>query len=327
MPADSAANRVRNLLSLIPVLYANRGRPASEVLPVTGHKSVEELEDDLSAMMLIGVPPFQPQQLLDIYIDPEEKTIEVYSTLGLEKPLQFDIQEMLAIRKIIENDISYRTGSGLNSSDSAHILEKLSSIPVEYEQIPESGVLIDQIESAIEQNKQIQIDYSAATTIATDEPVMRTTDPYVIFRFQGNAYLVARDHSKNAVRNFRVDRIMNLKVLSEARTTQPGPGLKESLLQTFVFAETRTGIDVTFACHPDIERNLARFIDFSRAVASKSDFSYPVRWNCYRLNVPDSGWFAGIAKSFGNKIVVLSPQNLRDSVKASLEIDIPALLS
>ncbi|MEL6440842.1 MAG: WYL domain-containing protein [Cyanobacteria bacterium J06621_8] len=76
-----------------------------------------------------------------------------------------------------------------------------------------------QLQEATSKSRQVWISYYAATTNSKSE---RTIDPYLLNIYRGtNPYVVAYCHLRKALRDFRIDRIQQLKVLKTTFTRDP----------------------------------------------------------------------------------------------------------
>lgn len=76
-----------------------------------------------------------------------------------------------------------------------------------------SGASLRELGSALLRRKRVTFRYHA---FGSDETTLRTVEPFGLFLQSGHWYLVARDVEKDAVRNFRVRRISDVKANQKA---------------------------------------------------------------------------------------------------------------
>ncbi len=88
----------------------------------------------------------------------------------------------------------------------------------------------DIIFNAIREKKRLQIKYY---TISRDEVSDRKIDPYHLFNFEGIWYLVAYCYKREEVRDFALDRILNIKVLNEKFEIRENFNIKDYLKKSF----------------------------------------------------------------------------------------------
>ncbi|MET0826123.1 MAG: hypothetical protein ABWZ89_06380, partial [Acidimicrobiales bacterium] len=73
MGRPSAGERLKRLLALLPWLAAHPGSTIAEISERFG-LSPQQLEDDLAVVWMVGVPPYTPDQLIDVEFDGDVTT-------------------------------------------------------------------------------------------------------------------------------------------------------------------------------------------------------------------------------------------------------------
>ncbi|MEW5718979.1 MAG: YafY family protein [Chloroflexota bacterium] len=140
------------------------------------------------------------------------------------------------------------------------------------------------------------------------EPQTREVEPYAVVHRSGWWYVVGHCRLRNALRSFRVDRIVEVTLLDKTFQTPADFDIRAFLAQAF---ESETKIQVRMRFAPQgahIARDLAGTWD---ALEEQSDGAVIVA-----LTMPDLQWAASMALGFGPVVTVLEPADLRQTVRA-----------
>jgi proteasome accessory factor C len=200
-PAPDTAARLRRLLAILTWLAQEGEAPIDEVatrFDLTPSALVAELE----MAACYGVPPYSPDQLLEIIVTDE--TVSTRVGTALARPRRLSPREGLALAA------SARALLAVPGSDEggalSRALDKLDralggpAVEVELD-APE---LLDVVRSAVEGGERLAITYYSASTDQTGE---RTITPRYLFASEGHWYVDAWCETAGGVRRFRVDRI------------------------------------------------------------------------------------------------------------------------
>jgi proteasome accessory factor C len=211
MSSERTVARLSRLLAMIPWVVANPGRPPEEVQQRFGYTSQAELVKDLETLFLCGLPGYGPEQLMDMYIDDDEVSIEMAEYFAA--PLRLTAAEALVLLAAGSAVLS----SGLGSSDALErAVSKLRSViaPPEIFDVglDASPGVTALLEEAVRERRVVRIVHASMASHATTE---RDIEPWSVFTTLGNWYVVA--HCRRAVgrRVFRVDRIREAEMLDE----------------------------------------------------------------------------------------------------------------
>jgi len=164
---------------------------------------------------------------------------------------------------------------------------------------------VDAIADAVVQRTPLRFRYRTADGDTAD----RTVDPYAIVQRRGAWYLVGRDHVRDAVRAFRLDRLVG-------KAREAGASGGYTVPDDFVPAAAVSGpegqrVDVEVAVHPQARWavELRGGVDTGRTHAGLAVLRLP------DLDpVRDRSWLLGL----GADVVVLEPADLRAQVVAGL---------
>jgi proteasome accessory factor C len=202
MARPEAGDRLRRLLAILPWL-AERGRvPIREVADRFG-MSPEEVVAELELAACCGLPPYTPDQLIELIVTDEE----VEANLGgrLSRPLRFTAAEGFtvaasarAILAVPGADPDGALARALAKLEAA--LGRRAEVTVELD----APQLLDVVRRAIADRERLEITYYSASR---DELTRRRIDPRAVFNAEGRWYANAWCHLAGGVRLFRVDRM------------------------------------------------------------------------------------------------------------------------
>ena len=215
-----AGSRLLRLLAVLSWL-ARRGRvPVSELSERFGI-TPDELVADLELAACCGVPPYTPDQLMEIIVDEHE----VVANLGAElaRPRRLTAAEGFALAA------SARAISAVPGADPdgalRRALAKLDAVLGDRGQLRidvREPAHLALIRAAAQAGEQFELRYYSASS---DHESLRVVDPAEVVAIEGRWYLDGFCHRAEGMRRFRVDRV------SEARRTgqpschgRPGAG-------------------------------------------------------------------------------------------------------
>lgn len=200
-----ARDQLARLLTLIPWLARNSPASIDEVAERFG-VSRKQLVRELSAVSLVGVPPYTPDTLIEVFFDDEK--VGVYLAQPFDRPLRLSPSEALSVFAAAQT-MAMLPGID-HDGPLQRALQKLGNsldldqntlqIDVGHAQPDVMAVLRD----GVDQNLSVDIDYYS---FARDERTTRRVDPYRLSGHGGFWYLQAWCHRANDHRIFRIDRI------------------------------------------------------------------------------------------------------------------------
>lgn len=209
--------RLRRLLSIIPMIQ-RRGEVSLSELQETLGVSRRELQGDLNAIMLCGVPPYLPNDYISVFIDDDKVTIDYADHFS--RPARLTLPEALALRLAIarlqvpENGPLYEaTQELLTSLDRVMLGDDFASLEgsIEGGEAEQVSPKLAQLDLAIEEQLPLRFTYYSPSS---ERVTPRQVRPYGRGDRSGNQYLIAYCEDRKDVRTFRVDRISDL-VLDE----------------------------------------------------------------------------------------------------------------
>lgn len=205
-PRETAADGFRRIMAIVPWI-AERDGPRIDEVCERFDVSREQLLEDLDVVFMVGIPPYTPDELIDVIIEDDR----VWVTLGryFTRPLNLTATEALGV---------LAAGSGLLAtagSDAGGPLERAldklrAAMGVRAGDLlgidlggADSDVL-RLVQEAAATRRTVEIDYYS---YSTDEHRVRLVDPFRVYATDGNWYVIGYCHTADAERLFRVDRI------------------------------------------------------------------------------------------------------------------------
>ena len=197
---DTAA-RLRRLLAILTWLAQEGEAPIDEVaarFDLTPNRLVAELE----MAACCGVPPYTPDQLLEIVVTEDTVSTRVGTTLARTRRLspREGLGLAAAARALLAVPGSDEDGALSRALTKLERALGQSAIDVELD-APE---LLDTVRAALDSGERLTISYYSASTDHTGD---RTVTPRRLFASEGHWYVDAWCEVADGIRRFRVDRI------------------------------------------------------------------------------------------------------------------------
>jgi len=214
-PRALAGPEIQRILALVPWIVAHPDSPKSDVAARFGI-SVEQLDDDLALVLMIGVPPYSPGDYLDVEED-EDGHVSIRLADYFQRPLRLTPAEGLALLAAGRALLAV-PGSDPNGPLATALakLEDALDLPGLVVDVGEPAELAA-VRDAVAAHRRIEIEYWSA---GRDEVTTRRIDPEVVFFATGEWYVGAYCHRAREERMFRVDRIRSVRSTEE--TFEPG---------------------------------------------------------------------------------------------------------
>ncbi len=299
-----AGQRLRRLLAVVTWLARVGRAPVTELAERFG-VSAEELVADLELAACCGLPPYTPDQLMEIIID----DTEVIADLGpeLARPRRLTAAEGFALAASARAILA--TPGADPEGALARALAKLEAaldaddrLRVDLGDAP----FLAQVRAALAGGRQLRVRYYSASS---DEESERVVDPWSLVAVDGRWYLDAYCHRAGDMRRFRVDRLLDLEETGEpvdaSHFPPPAPDAgAEEAPESFV-----PGPDATVATvlvDPEGAWLLESVPVLSRQ--ARADGSMEVR-----LGVASVVWFERLLLRLGPHGRVLAPPELADA--------------
>lgn len=295
-PLD-AGSRLFRLLALLAYL-ANAGEATIAELATRFSMSEATVVSELELAACCGLPPYTPDQLLELVVD--DTKVMAYGLETLRRPAQLTPEEGFAVAAAARALLAVPGGANFTALKGA--LDKLEQVlgtdevRVELDE-PEQLAALRQ---AAADGAEVEIEYLGARR---GEESVRVVEPFAVVAREGQFYLDAYCHLAGGWRRFQVDRVRRVTATENpvaARTMPPelsgsrafvgGPSVR--LAQVSVPAGRQVLLERVAAGPPEPD-GAGRVI-------------VPVE-------VADEQWFGVLLLRLGEDATLLSPAALRDA--------------
>ncbi len=312
-----ATQRLSRLLAMVPWLLQRQGVPLAEA---ARHFQISEqqLVKDLELLFVCGTPGHMPDDLIEA--DWESGRVYLGNAEEISRPLRLGVDEAVALL------VGLRTLAqvpGLHDRDVLEsVLAKLSAaageaaaaagaISVDLSRGGQEHALATARE-ALAGRRRLHLSYLVPSR---DETTERDVDPMRVIVVQGRWYLEGWCHRAEAVRVFRLDRVVGAQVLEVDGTPPPEAVSRDAGEELFTPAPD--DMVVTLDLAPD-----ARWVvDYYpvEAVEERAD-----GWLRVRLRTADAGWVRRLVLRLGGGGRVVTPVALAERVTATAEAALAA---
>ncbi len=316
MPVERTTDRLRRILVLVPWVIANPGARVEDVCERFG-MSAEELAADMDVVLMCGLPPFGPGDLIEALI--EDGRVQISMVDYLKRPPRLTRAEALALLvtgRALSNVGSIEEGPSLRSA-----LDKLAAAVspgeadgamqmaqrVAVELGAPGGDVLAELRHAVAEHERLRITYYAHSH---DELTQRTIEPLVLFSANGYWYVVANDPEVGEERTFRADRIRELTVTGES-FVPPEAFDASRYADGPVFTPSPRDIQVVLSLGPD-----AAWMREAIPAESVKESGDRIE---LRLRTSHTAWLVRLVLSAGPSAEVVAPQSVADEVRAAAQ--------
>ncbi len=296
-PADKGRpaiqERLRRLLFLVPFVAKHPGQTVDEVAAKLG-VSREALLEELDLLTLVGRPPFQPDDFVDIYVEDERVYVELDQRLSAPPRLTaaegVALAAAAALLKPAAGDALTGALAKLEAVLPPHARERYRAMSKAVDVALEAPDGLTALTQAVAERREVELDYFTASRGQTDR---RRVQPHELFSHRGQWYLSAHCLTRGDARLFRLDRIASLS-LTDARFEARGVGARAMPGVVDPAGEVRVRFSPAIA--PWI---VERFGDAARSLPD----------GAVEVAVPGDSerWLTQWVLSFGGDAVVLAP--------------------
>jgi proteasome accessory factor C len=221
----TSEDQLKRMLQLVPFLVHNQGLHIQDVAQRFG-VTREELEDDLRILICSGLPEGYPDDLLDIQW--EDDHVYITQDLDLNRPVRFTVDEACALLTGLEtlNGLPEIAEGGALESVTLKLMaaageEGLRAASLAGPEVgPADSATLDLVRQAIGAREQLHLVYLSPQR---DQVSERDVDPLRLYSLDNTWYFEAYCHSAQGMRNFRLDRVQELRPNGKQASTQIGP--------------------------------------------------------------------------------------------------------
>jgi len=214
----NVTERINRILFILSYVSKNQGVTIEKLAEQVGMRP-KQLMKELDFMLLIGKPPFRPDDYVDIYV--EENQVYVEFDQMLNRPLRFTRPEAMALLlslKLLDPEVEPKTVRSLQ-----HTIAKAISNSIDPAARLEDRIVLEQpsrpvsryfslLRQAIDHNRKAEIDYYSLTR---DTTTHRVVHPYFLTKNLGYWYLTGYCELRKGLRTFKFERILSVKPRKE----------------------------------------------------------------------------------------------------------------
>ena len=216
--------RLRRLLLIVPAARKKPGIKVDDLARELGLDSGSLLVD-IDLLSVVGRPPFNPDDLIEIFVD-EQQRVFVYLDGSFGRPPQLSVLEALALtaaaREAAPADPAVISAlDKLTGKLPPQARELYSALArrVDTATPPPAGTpaLLAALRQAAESRREVVLTYDRDGT-----PEQRPLQPWTVLEHSGHWYVSGWDLTRKAERNFRIDRLHSVTETGQT-FADPGP--------------------------------------------------------------------------------------------------------
>jgi predicted DNA-binding transcriptional regulator YafY len=299
----TSAERLRRLLALVPYVVARKSVGLAETATTFG-MTERELVDDLNLVWCVELRSPDPYCPIDLSYEGGEITVMAAETIG--RPLRLAIDEASALL------VALRMLSEVPGDKSAltRVIGKLEAAAGEAAAPSHSVTVLDvpdvsdDIRAAFESGKRLHLSYYVHSR---DESTERDVDPMRLLAVEGQTYLEGWCRLAEGVRLFRLDRVLDVRVLDMDASVPEDAEPRD--VDQGLFSPSTSDHVVTLELAP-----AARWVSEYYPCESVTELGEGrLRVS---LRTPDTALVRRLALRLGEDGRVISPQSLAEDVRA-----------
>ena len=306
-PPPTATDRLQRLLALVPYVVSRNVVGMAETAAAFG-VSERELVDDLNMLWCVELRSPDPYCPIDLSYEGGE--IMVSEAEAIDRPLRLGVDEacalLIALRMLADLP-SVGDGSALSrtiaklESAAGSAAGPSAQVAVQVEDLPGQSASA-QVADALNRGKRLHIAYYVP---GRDEATERDVDPMRLLLVEGRSYLEGWCRRADAVRVFRLDRVIAIKVLDTP--AEVPAGAKHIDVDSGIFRPSPDDVEVVLELSAT-----------GRWVAEYYPCEQTTELADGRLRVvirtPDTQWVRRLALRLGEDGRVVAPPELADRV-------------
>ena len=211
-------DRINRILFILSYVSQNQGVSVEELAKQVGMRP-KQLLRELDFMLLIGKPPFRPDDYVDIYV--EEQRVYVEFDQMLNRPLRFTRPEVMALLislQLLDPEVDPKAAQSLKRK-----MKRIISKSIDPAARLKDRILLEQpsrlisdhftlLRRSIEDRRKVEIIYYSLTR---DRKSRRIIRPYFLMKNLGYWYLTGYCETRQDPRTFKFERILSVKRLGD----------------------------------------------------------------------------------------------------------------
>ena len=223
----SVAERMARLLGIVPWVVKQGGAHLDDIAARFDYPRDQLLEDLTQRLFFVGVHPFTPDTLIDVFI--EDEVVDIQYADWFSQPMRLSTEEatrlLAAGRTVLDMSEGRVRPEATNEAEAAPLVRALAKLRLSLGAEGAEGAdgaghidvclgdapaaTLDELRRAIAERRRIEIEYYS---FGRDVMTSRAVDPARLLSHDGVWYLLGWCHRARAERVFRVERIRTLVV-------------------------------------------------------------------------------------------------------------------
>lgn len=316
-------DRLRTLLFLVPYVVRHRGVTIADLTERLGI-SEQQLMKEIDFLLMVGRPPFLPNDMIDIYHEGGRVFVDLHQSL--ERPPALTVFEALALATAARIFCDQESMGEAAVAVKVAVDKIAASLPKDTRKLfddlaghfmlvlgESENKFLSTLRQAIDERREVELDYySTSRGKATD----RTVRPYGLHHHLGLWYLAAYCTSRKAERVFRLSRVTEAK-LTDRIFDLPAEFNAAEFIEQRLSVPARGEHEVVIAFTPKV----ARWV--RERWGDQQVEQMPGGGVVARLHDVSDEYVLSYVASFGGQATIESPPNLRakmnEQAKQALE--------
>ena len=310
---QGATDRLSRLLAMVPYLVKRQGIPLRDAARQFGITE-SQLVADLELLFVCGTPGHMPDDLIEA--EWEEGYVYLRNADPIARPLRLGVDEALAllvglrvlagVPGLHDRDALDRTVAKLEAAagDVAGAVGQVA-VTVDARVSDEVAALTRTIQQSLVQRRVVHLRYFVPSR---DETTERDVDPMRLLVVDGVSYLEGWCRRAEAVRLFRLDRVLAAELTDEASTLPPEAVARD--LDEGLFRPSAGDLVVTLRL-TSAARWVADYYPLESLVEEEGGGA------TVTVRTPDTRWLVRLVLRLGGAAAVLSPPEVAEAVEAA----------
>lgn len=288
--------KIGRKMNLVNLLSLEKKISLEKLIEIGGYESAKELKDDLGQLFMLGSYPYSPDDLIEVDFDGSSVSLSV--PVSLDKSVRLNVQEWLAIKNILDEDLSdpvFDSGREIIHS----ILLKINSIiPISTFKTFEKNTVI--IEQAIKEKIRIKFNYLSRK----NKTSAKSVEPWLLYHEKID-YLVGLCLEAKAPRIYRIESMHDLELTHEKFVHS---GSAQEVINSLGKPSPMAELIVLESAWFNLSRQMDLIIINQNAKINKNKGIH------VKTPIIDEEWFIDTVSRFGKNIVVIGPAFIRNKI-------------
>ncbi len=304
--SETAPDRLARMLAMVGYL---RDHPAVPVTEVAQHFGISEKQvlDDVNTLWVSGTPGYMHGDLIDFSSDDlEHGVLTLLDSREMDRPLRLSSEEAVALLVGLQS-----LGAALGEEEAALVEETAAALRAAAGEAASTADVVHlrgrgrvdarvgQLRDALARGRRVHLRYVSAS----DQTTERDVDPLQLLTDSDRWFLMGWCHRAQDVRQFRLDRILDLTVLETPADAHPDVELTG-----------RTEPDTASATQVRMQiATRARW--FAEQLPGARIRELEEGWFELTVGVVDEAWFGNLVLALGDDVRDVAPPSIAEPLR------------